>query len=120
MLAEYFRETAGAESVVTDHGFLAYQIRGTQFFITDFFIAETHRKSLKHFRKLFQAAYEKAAEHGCESLACRVQLQNAAVSQRVFSYLKFGFRITEASPAHIGMILWLKDCEWAAVAEIQS
>jgi hypothetical protein len=105
MLAEYFREKDGAETLVTDGGFLAFLIIENQFFITDFYLSESHRKSGKHFFSLMRQARKLGIEKGCSLFSCRVPLSHKNLSAVIALRLKFGFKIVGASSLDISMIL---------------
>lgn len=114
MLAEYFREKDGAETIETDGGFLAWIKLEHQFFISDFHIKSSHRKSGKHFLELMRLAYRNAEANNCTEFSCYLHKAMKNFDEVLFLRLKFGFRIVLMNAEKVGMVLPLKDCKWVA------
>ena len=120
MLAAYFKERDGAETITKDYGFLAYLIVGNQFYITEFYLDEASRNSPKKFLGLMREARAIAIEKDCENFGCHVRLTLKNLNQVLATRLKFGFKVTTMDSEKIGMILALRECEWAEAEDLSN
>ena len=93
---EYLAERFGAELIVTEAGFIAYELYPTQLYISEFHIGKEYRASGKAFNELMAKLEAIALDGGRQILACRVPYAAKNKEQAIRAHLHYGFKITGA------------------------
>lgn len=113
MLKEYFKAKDGCETILTEGGFLSYLIVGKQFYISDFWLAESHRQSPKHLFSILGEARELAVKAECDFFACHVPLNILDLNSVLKIRMQIGFRLNgQLDGNRLILVLPVSECEW--------
>lgn len=104
MFLDYLRERDGVEAVEFEGGFYTFLVRLPQFYISDFYIAKTHRGQPKFVASMLSDIEERARSVGCIYITCHVGLSNKNLDAVVQSRLKWGFKITGVDGENLSLV----------------
>jgi len=111
MIAQYFKEKDGAETIVSGKSFLAYiaNAESGECYISEFHLDPEHRHSPKHFISLMREINERAKASQCSFLSCAVPMSHLRRSEVLLTYLKFGFTLHSLEASRIVLVKDLKE-----------
>lgn len=92
MLAEYFREKDGCETIEMEKSFAAFNVAGDQFYIAEMYVAPEGRATGAK-RALYEKMIQVAKERGCKYAACHLPLNSISLNQRLNTFYTGGFRL---------------------------
>lgn len=93
MLAKYFREKDGCETLEMPGAFAAFTVVKDQFYIAEMYVEPDFRKGPTK-RELYEKMIELAKERKCTYAACHLPLNSLHLNERLNTFYTGGFRLT--------------------------
>lgn len=109
LFCDYVKETADAETISTEDGFLVYQILKKELYIREYYVAPEKRCAQTHI--YFSTEIHRIGkEAGCTYMSCGVDLNNKLAEKALAFHLKNGFKLHSVSESSNRIVL-IKELE---------
>lgn len=107
LYAKYIAERAGGKLIEKEHGYIAYNVKGSEYFIMDMFIEPSMRRT-PLFKRLMDELTLIAKSSGGTHLTANIFLDDPGASNTLIAALKLGFRVRGAN---VGALFIAKELE---------
>ena len=112
-IENYFEMEWGRKLLSSEEGFIFYEIRENELFVTDFYISEEYQGKGKGL-DLAKQVEEIAVKNKCDFLTCLLSCGKSRAhssTELMRKYINFGFKIFKADGDIIRMIKFIEERE---------